>query len=45
MSYCPVQIQIVHDEIKNSYKGTQMLLQVWKRGGKKVFEKALQGTK
>lgn len=44
MPYCPLQVKIVHDEIKKAQGGAQYLLQVWKRGGKKVFEKLMQGT-
>ena len=43
MPYCPVQVKLVHNDIKQSHNGAQFLLQVWKRGGKRVFEKALNG--
>jgi hypothetical protein len=40
MDFCPVEVKIKSEEIMRN-KNCKYLLQVWKEGGKKVFEKKL----
>ena len=43
MVYCPVQVKITSEDIQKSYLGAKYLLQIWKRLGKKVYQRPLQG--
>ena len=43
MDYCPILVEIKSPDIQKN-KNCKYLLQVWKKGGKKVYEKPLQGN-
>lgn len=42
MTYSPVLLKINHATIKNNLRANY-ILQVWKQGGRKVYERLLQG--